>query len=246
MEFCGKVALITGAAQGIGRATAIELASEGASLVLIDVNLEGLEALKNELKTEYGTDAMVFECDISDEERVYASVAAAKEHFGKIDILVNNAALFRAYASFIDTPTDMWRKYFDVNVMGTVYVTKAALPIMIENGYGRIINVASVAGVYGIPNMAQYSATKAAIITFTKALAREVIGTGVLVNSVSPGSVSPGQNPDIDYTCETNLSYMGRTGSDRENANLICFLASDKSSYISGENIMIDGCRKFL
>ena len=245
MEFTGKVALVTGSAQGIGRATALELAKEGASLILMDVNYKGLEKVKSEL-AEYGTDVMIFECDISDEEKVYACIDEAKAHFGKVDILVNNAARFHAYKSFLETDTDMWRQYFNVNVMGTVYVTKAVLPMMVEHGYGKIINVASVAGMYGIPNMAQYSATKGAVISFTKALAREVIGKGVLVNSVSPGSVSPGENDDIEYTTNTTLSYMGRTGSDKENANLICFLASDRASYISGENIAIDGCRKFL
>ena len=135
-------------------------------------------------------------------------------------------------------------RFIDINIMGVVYCTRAVLPKMIENGYGRIINIASVAGVYGNANMAHYSATKGALIAFTKALAKEVTDKGVLVNSVSPGSVSPASNPDIDYTQESQLSFMGRTGSDRENANLICFLASDEASYISGQNIQIDGCRK--
>jgi 3-oxoacyl-[acyl-carrier protein] reductase len=128
--------------------------------------------------------------------------------------------------------------------MGTVYFTKAVLPSMIENSWGRIINVASVAGVYGNAMAAHYSATKGAVIAFTKALAKEVKDKGVLVNSVSPGSVSPSNVEDIDYTVESQLSFMGRTGSDRENANLICFLASDEASYIAGQNIQIDGCRK--
>ena len=128
--------------------------------------------------------------------------------------------------------------------MGVVYFTQAVLPKMLENKYGRIINVASVAGVYGNAMMAHYSATKGAVIALTKALAKEVGDKGILVNSVSPGSVSPAECDDIDYTQESPLSYMGRTGSDRENANLICFLASDEASYISGQNIQIDGCRK--
>ena len=96
---------------------------------------------------------------------------------------------------------------------------------------------------YGNKEMAHYSATKGAVISFTKALAKEVVGNGVLVNAVSPGSVSPSNENDIDYHRPTDLSYMGRTGTDRENADLICFLASDKSSYITGQNIQIDGCR---
>lgn len=128
--------------------------------------------------------------------------------------------------------------------MGVVYVTKAVLPDMTASGYGRIINVASVAGVYGNANMVHYSATKGALIAMTKALAKEVSDKGVLVNAVSPGSVSPSYNEDLDYTEKSELSFMGRTGSDMENANLICFLASDEASYIAGQNIQIDGCRK--
>ena len=118
------------------------------------------------------------------------------------------------------------------------------LPKMLENGYGRIINVGSVAGVYGNANMVHYSATKGALISMTKALAKEVTDKGVLVNCVSPGSVSPSGNKDMNYFENSELSFMGRTGTDMENANLICFLASDEASYISGQNIQIDGCRK--
>lgn len=115
---------------------------------------------------------------------------------------------------------------------------------MIENKYGRIINVSSVAGVYGNAYMTHYSATKGAIIALTKALAKEVTDKGVLVNSVSPGSVSSSENPDTYSYQESELSFMGRTGTDMENANLIYFLASDEAGYISGQNIQIDGCRK--
>lgn len=128
--------------------------------------------------------------------------------------------------------------------MGTVYFTKAVLPAMRENRYGKIINVASVAGVYGNANMVHYSATKGAVIAMTRALAKEVAVEGICVNAVSPGSVSPAENPDMDYYQPSELSFTGRTGTDNENAELICFLASDAASYISGQNIQIDGCRK--
>ena len=130
--------------------------------------------------------------------------------------------------------------------MGTVYFTKAVLPSMLENEWGRIINVASVAGVYGNANMVHYSATKGAVISFTKGLAKELAEYNITVNSVSPGSVSPAAEDDIDFVKPSDLSYSGRTGSGRENADLICFLASDSAAYINGENIQIDGCRKKL
>lgn len=243
MNFTDKTALVTGAAVGIGRAVALKLAQEGANLVLVDVNAEKLSELKDELKT-YSDNIMTCECDVTDENTVYEIIAKAEKVFGKIDILVNNAALWRCWSLFVDTPTDEWKKFIDVNIMGVVYFTKAVLPNMLENGYGRIINVSSVAGVYGNANMVHYSATKGALIAMTKALAKEVTDKGVLVNCVSPGSVSPSENKDMNYFENSELSFMGRTGTDMENANLICFLASDEASYISGQNIQIDGCRK--
>jgi len=243
MNFKNKTVLITGASEGIGRACAIEFARKGADLILIDINYEKLEILKKRIE-EYKRDVLIFECDISDEKRVNEVITESLTHFEKIDVLVNNAAVWRCWNSFVDTSVEEWKKYFDINVMGVVYMTKAVLPGMLEKGWGRIINVASVAGVYGNANMVHYSATKGAVISMTKALAKEVTDKGVLVNAVSPGSVSSGGNPDIDSFQESELAFIGRTGTGRENANLICFLASDVASYISGQNIQIDGCRK--
>lgn len=243
MNFKNKVALVTGAAVGIGKAVALKLASEGADLVLLDINLEALSAVKDDAKA-CGANVLAFECDVSNEARVNEIVSEAKKHFGKIDILVNNAALWRTWKSFSEIPIDEWKSFIDINIMGVVYLTRAVLPSMLEESYGRIINVASVAGVYGNANMACYSTTKGALISMTKALAKEVADKGILVNAVSPGSVSPSNNPDMDYYEKSELSFMGRTGTDMENANLICFLASDEASYISGQNIQIDGCRK--
>lgn len=245
MEFHNKIALITGAAVGIGRSVALELAECGADLILLDVNFEKLEQLKDELSTHAGK-ILIYSCDVSDEKCVNEVVSDAISHFGKIDILVNNAALWRCHSDFVDTPVEEWKRFLDVNVMGTVYVTKAVLPTMLDQSYGRIINVASVAGVYGNKKMAHYSATKGALISFTKALSKEVCEKGILVNAVSPGTVSPSEESDENFSQPSNMSYMGRTGSDRENADLICFLASDRASYISGQNIQIDGCRKLI
>lgn len=245
MRFSGKVAVVTGAAVGIGRATAIRFASEGAKVIALDVNKQGLDKLSAELKA-YTPDALTIVCDVSDEASVNAAFEQGRQAFGEIDILVNNAALWRDVSRFMDTPVELWKKYIDINVMGVVYCTRAALPDMLAKKNGRIVNIASVAGVYGKGSMVHYSATKAALINMTSALAREVVGDGVLVNCISPGSVSPSENGDMDYHCPSDLAYMGRTGTDNENANLICFLASDEASYISGQNIQIDGCRKFL
>lgn len=243
MNFSGKTVLITGAAVGIGRAAAYKFAEHGARLVLTDIALEKLETLKKEL-SGIAEDVLVRKCDVSDEARVYEVVKEAEAAFGRVDILINNAALWRDKTSFPETSAEDWKRYIDINIMGVVYFTKAVLGKMLENHYGKIINVASVAGVYGNANMAHYSATKGAVISLTKALAKEVAGKGISVNAVSPGTVSPSDNPDMTFHRESELSYMGRTGTDAENAALICFLAGDEADYISGQNIQIDGCRK--
>ena len=244
-DFCGKVALVTGAAVGIGKAAALLLAENGAKTVIVDLNEEKLEEVRAQIVSN-GGEAIAYKCDVSDEAGVYALVKDATEKFGTVDILVNNAALWKTFGQFVDISTDVWRNFLDVNVMGTVYFTKAVVPDMIAKGYGRIINIASVAGVYGNRNMTFYSATKGAVISFSKALAKELTPKGITVNAVSPGSVSPSSEPDIDFTEPSELCYSGRTGSDRENAELICYLASEGSAYVSGQNIQIDGCRRTI
>ena len=245
MNFTGKTALISGASVGIGRATALTLAKKGAKVALLDVNFEKLEKVKKEIG-EYSREALVYDCDVSDEKRVNEVVSEIISKFGRVDILVNNAGIWRSFDSFLDTPTDAWRRFIDVNLMSAVYLTRAVLPQMIENGWGRIINVASVAGVYGNANMVHYSATKGAMISMTKALAKEVADKGITVNSVSPGSVNESGDSDINASEKSELSFMGRTGTNAENANLIAFLASDEAAYICGQNILIDGCRRKL
>ena len=243
MGFEGKTALVTGAAVGIGRACALRFAEEGANVVAADVNPGTLAALREELGG-YGDRILTAVCDVGDRGMAEETAKKALDRFGRVDILVNNAALWRSWASFQDTPLEEWEKFFRVNVMGTVYFTKALIGQMIENRWGRIVNVASVAGVYGNANMAHYSATKGAVISFTKALAKEVADKGVTVNAVSPGSVSPSDQRDVDYFAPSELSFMGRTGTDRENADLILVLAGEQAGYISGQNIQIDGCRR--
>lgn len=250
MNFNGKTALVTGAAIGIGKATAITFAQNGAKVVIVDMDGERLQTVKNEIE-QIGAEVLAYVCDVSDEQKVNEITKDAFSKFGKIDILVNNAGIFRDYGEFLDIPISIWDKYIGVNLMGVVYFTKALLPQMIENNYGKIVNVASVAGVYGNPKMVHYSATKGAVISMTKALAKEVIGKGVNVNAISPGSVSSSNVSDdinhIEYEgFAKEATYIQRSGSHKENANLICFLASDEASYISGQNIQTDGSRKMI
>ena len=235
MDFKGKTAFVTGAAKGIGRATAIGFAKGGANLILADIAdlTEAYEQVK-----EINENVIKIKFDVSDEAAARSAVAEALKKFGRIDILVNNAGIFPV-SEFISSSSEQWKKVFDINVFGTMYLSHAVLPSMLENGYGRIVNVGSVAGVYGLSWFVDYSASKGAVISFTKALAKAVSGKGVTVNCVSPGSVAEkGSDRMKDF------SFVGRAGTYEEIANVILFVASDAASYVSGQNYLVDGCRK--
>ncbi len=243
MKHNGKTVFITGASVGIGRACAVKFAKEGAKVVLADIDHEKLLSVKEEVE-KLSKDVLMLECDVSNAESVNKAFEKAAEAFGGVDILVNNAGIWRLMSDFELIPDETVEKFVNVNILGTFNCTREALPYMKEKGWGRIINIGSVAGEYGNAKMTVYSATKGAVISFTKALAKEVAQNGILVNCVSPGTVSPSENADMDYVQSNELSYLGRTGSANENADLVSFLASDEASYISGQNILIDGCRK--
>lgn len=212
---------------------------------MVDISEEQLAITEKEVAA-YTSDLLALKCDVSSEADVNEVVRKAVERFGRIDILVNNAALWRDYRPFLEVPNEIWTKFFHVNVMSVVYFTKAVLGSMVERGFGRIINVASVAGVYGNANMAAYSASKGAVIAMTKAIAKEVAKTGVTVNCTSPGSVSSSKDRDENAFTESSLTHMGRSGTDAENASLICYLASEEASYINGQSIQIDGGRRLI
>ncbi len=239
MRFNNRTALVTGAANGIGRATALMLARRGVDVMLYDVVEERLASLKDEISA-LGRKADYCVCDMGDESSIDAAVARTKE-FGKIDILVNNAALWRNDAGkFVETSPESWKRRWMVNVWGLMYLTQKMLPDMTRQQWGRIINVSSVAGRYGIMNMVDYSTTKGAVHSFTKALAKEVAADNVLVTSMSPGNVGNGEMKPND------LAYMGRECSYDEQAEVICFLASENASYVSGQDFQVDGCRRKL
>ena len=237
MIFNNRCALITGAAAGIGLATARTLAAHGVRLVLTDVNSDGLDKAVAELR-ESGADVVSFVIDVGSDEDIDRLAAGLEENDIKIDILINNAGIWRDNTgNFWETDPKSWIRRWRINVYGLMYLTSAILPGMLERQYGRIVNVASVAGIYGISGMTDYSATKGAVIAFTKSLAKETTGYGVTVNSVSPGNIGDG-------TVDNGLSYAGRIGSYAECAELICFLASDNASWCSGQDYRADGCRK--
>lgn len=239
-DFKGKVALVTGAATGIGRAVLLQLAQGGATVIAVDVDEEGVKDVAEEALA-LGVEAYSASVDVSREDCVGRMMENLLRDCGHIDILVNNAGIWRTgHGPFAESDSATWRQKIDVNILGTMYITRAILPTMIERGYGRIVNLSSVAGVYGNRNMVDYSMTKAAIIGFTVALAKEVGEYGITVNAVSPGNI----NSEQEYRNNTALSFLGRSGSSEECANVITFLASDAASFVSGQNYLVDGCRK--
>lgn len=234
MNFEGKIAVITGANKGIGRATTDTIIKNGGTVVAIGRNENELK----EMQDTYAEKISVFQCDVSDEEEVNKVVDSAISKYGRIDILVNNAGIFSVdTAPFVEQESYMWKKKIDINIYGTLYMTHAVLPYMMERREGRIINIGSVAGIYGIRQLVDYSMTKGAVIAFTAGLAREVGPYNITVNTVSPGNINTrGELPE--------LSYLDRSGTCQECANVIAFLASDEASFVSGANYVVDGCRK--
>lgn len=237
MDFSGKTVIVTGAGAGIGKATSIMFAKRGANVVITDLNEKTLEETKTEIAS-FGGKVVSFICDVSDEAAVNNVSSEVKKLFGRTDILINNAGIWRTWYTFNESTSDQWKKKIEVNILGTMYFTKAVLNDMIENKWGRIINIGSVAGKYGNAFMADYSMTKGAVSSFTVALAKEVTQYGVTVNCVSPGNVSENGNQ------QPALSFAERSGRPDEFASVICFLASEEASYVSGQDYLVDGCRR--
>ena len=239
MDFTNKTALVTGAANGIGRATALLLAKGGADVAVTDINEAGLASLKAEIEA-LGRRCFAYRCDAASEDDCRDTAAKAIADLGHLDILVNNAGIFRdGIMPFHKQTTEIWKRKIDINIYGVLYMTHAVLPHMYERRYGRIVNVASVAGIYGIRSMVDYSMTKGAILSFTYGLAREAAEYGVAVNAMSPGNIA-----STDNDGGAALSYMNRRGEPEECAKVIAFLASDDASWVNGVNFTADGCRK--
>lgn len=230
-----KTIFITGGSRGIGEAVVRMAAGKYNVAFTYNTSKEKARCLQHELDSRYGG-VLALECDVTNPKSVSAAIDAAKKRFGKIDILVNNAGVAMS-GLLIDTSLDEFKRVFDVNVNGTLNVTKAVLPDMLSSGRGSIVNVSSVWGIKGASMEVAYSSSKAAIIGFTKALAKEVAPMGVLVNAVAPGAVDTDMmsvytQSEIDELCENSIP-LGRLASPAEIAKGIMYLA--ESGYCVGE-----------
>jgi len=244
LRFEGKTALVTGGASGIGRATALRLAAEGARVTIADVNEEGARETAAEI------DGAVVVMDVAD----VASVRAGVEQAGPLDVLVNNAGTDR-FAWFADTDEALWDFVLGVNLKGVLAVSHAVLPVMRERGAGAIVNVASEAGRVGSHGSVTYSAAKAGVIGFTRALAREAARYGIRVNAIAPGPIdtpllnsAPEQLGELGARLMKGMvdsTTMRRLGAPEEVATVIAFLASDDASFMTGQTLNVSGGLSF-
>ncbi|HEX3030317.1 MAG TPA: 3-oxoacyl-[acyl-carrier-protein] reductase [Clostridia bacterium] len=243
MQLKGKTALITGSGRGLGKAIAIKFAQLGANVMLHgSAGSKSIDATVEEFKAA-GYNFAVTTCDVRDEEAVKKAVKTAVDTFGSLDILVNNAGITKDKPLLMMSEED-WDSVLDINLKGAFICTKAAGKVMIKQKRGKIINISSVAGVYGNKGQANYSASKAGMIGLTKSTAKELASRGITCNAVTPGAIKTEMTDilpeDVRNTYLNNIA-LGRFGTPEDVANVVAFLASDLSDYITGQVIDIDG-----
>lgn len=246
-DLTNKVAIVTGARRGIGRGIALMMAKAGAKVVVSDLNLEECQKVVEEIK-KIGSDGLAVKCDVTNEKEVEEMVLKTVEKFGKVDILVNNAGI-APFKPFLEITEEDWDKVLAVNLKGYYLCAQAAAKEMIKNGWGRIINIASVAmgqvG-FGFPNLTHYCASKGGIVAFTEALALELTPKGINVNAISPGVIDTEmakpvtENPEMRETILSRIP-KGRVGRPEDIAAAVVFLASEEADYITGATLVVDG-----
>lgn len=245
-----KVAIVTGAARGIGRGIALELAREGANVAIVDINLDGAEKVADEIKA-LGRKAIAIKTDVTKFEGVKLMTKRVRDELGDVDILVNNAGGTvpgaGEHALFCEKTEEDWDAGIALNLKSVFNCCRAVIERMIERRSGKIVNISSVAGVVGAARMIDYSAAKAGVIGFTMTLAKEVAGHGINVNSISPGPIatplfiaSVSEKNKEDYI---RLTGLGRLGKPEDIAYMAAFLVSDEASFITGHNHVVAGLR---
>jgi 3-oxoacyl-[acyl-carrier protein] reductase len=242
MRLENKIAIVTGAGQGIGRGIALALAKEGAKVVVSDISDKVYDVVK-EIQA-VGSEALAVKADVSKSEDTMQLAAEAVKKFGRVDILVNNAGIY-PFKALVEMTEQDWDKVLNVNLKGVFNCTKAVLPNMVQQKSGNIVNIASVAGVVvGWPYLVHYSASKGGILGFTTTAAIELAQFGIRMNAIAPGAIS---TPGAQVTSEEQLKQtiqmipLKRMGQPEDIANLVVFLASEESSYITGQCIVADG-----
>lgn len=242
-EFAGQVALVTGAGSGLGLAIAKKLASEDAQVVLLDLNEEALQAAASAI----GSNATPLRLDLTDEVQVNSAVAQIGEKFGRIDVLVNSAGVTgKTNLKSHEVETENLRFVFDVNLMASFFTSRAVLPWMLKQNYGRILHIASVAGKEGNAGMLAYSASKAAVIGMTKVQGKDYAETGITVNALAPAVI---QTPMVDAMPEAQVKYMTdkipmkRCGTLDEIAHMATFIVSRGTAFTTGFTFDMTGGR---
>ena len=243
MSLAGKAALVTGASRGIGREIALELARQGANVA---VNFSGSEAKANEVVDEIkalGRDAVAIKCDVSNTVEVTEMVKASIDRFGKLDILINNAGITRDNL-LMRMKEEEWDDVINTNLKGVFLCTKAVTRQMMKQRIGRIINIASVVGVSGNPGQANYVAAKAGVIGLTKTTAKELASRNITVNAVAPGFITTDMTDKLSEEVKAEMLKqipLARLGEAKDIAKITAFIASDDSSYITGQTFHVNG-----
>ena len=238
----GKVALVTGASRGIGRAIAKEFASQGAKVALCARSVDALQAVADEIAAAGGC-AQPFALDVSSADGVRAVVEAVTEHFGRLDILINNAGITRD-GLIARMKDDAWEEVLNTNLRGAFYLTRAAAKIMMRQRCGKIVNISSVVGLTGNPGQANYAASKAGLIGMTRSVAKELGSRNIQVNAIAPGFIVTDMTDSLPEAWKAKLLEqipLGRLGQPEEIAKAALFLASDWSDYVTGQVLAVCG-----